>query len=396
MTVVSMRKLLENGVHFGHQTRRWNPKMKPYIYATKNGVHIINLEKTQEMIDVAYAAMKDITERGGKVLFVGTKKQAQAPILEEALRSGSFYVNQRWLGGILTNYRTIQKSIKRLLEIEEMDANGTINVYPKKEIAILHKKQNRLENFLGGIKEMKKLPDALFVVDPTEEHNAVAEAKKLGIPVFGLIDTNADPAMVDYPIVSNDDAIRSVKMMVTLMADAIVEAKGGLLSVAHQDLDGEDITMKDVIINVEEQAAENEKRRRQRMEERRARRGSGDRNDRGDRGDRRVINRKPEAQVEEKPVVEVKEEVVVEEKLVVKQEVEKTAEEKKPVKRGRKPKAEEATEEAAEEKKPAKRGRKPKAEKEAEEAVAEEKKPAKRGRKSKAEKEAEEAAKEAK
>ena len=187
MAVVSMRKMLENGVHFGHQTRKWNPKMKPYIYTAKNGVYIIDLEKTREQLDKAYAEIKKITEDGGKILFVGTKKQAQASILEEALRSGSFYVNQRWLGGTLTNFRTIQKSIKRLLEIEEMEESGTINVYKKKEQAMLLKKKARLYNFLGGIKEMKKLPDALFVVDPLEEHNAVAEAKKLGIPVFALI-----------------------------------------------------------------------------------------------------------------------------------------------------------------------------------------------------------------
>lgn len=296
MSVVSMRKLLENGVHFGHQTRRWNPKMKPYIYAAKNGVHIIDLEKTQAMLDTAYAAMKDITEKGGKVLFVGTKKQAQTPILEEALRSGSFYVNQRWLGGILTNFRTIQKSIKRLLEIEEMEANGTINVYPKKEVAIIRKKQTRLENFLGGIKEMKKLPDAIFVVDPTEEHNAVAEAKKLGIPVFGLIDTNADPNTLDYPIVSNDDAVRAVKLMIGVMADAIVEAKGGLLTVAYQeDMSVEDITMKDVIINVEQQAEENEKRRRARMEERRPYNKDG----RRPMGERRVIAKKEVTETKE-------------------------------------------------------------------------------------------------
>lgn len=374
MTVVSMRKLLENGVHFGHQTRRWNPKMKPYIYATKNGVHIIDLEQTKEMIENAYATMKDITERGGKILFVGTKKQAQAPILEEALRSGSFYVNQRWLGGILTNYRTIQKSIKRLLEIEEMEANGTINVYTKKEIAIIHKKQMRLENFLGGIKEMKKLPDALFVVDPTEEHNAVAEAKKLGIPVFGLIDTNADPDMVDYPIVSNDDAIRSVKMMVTLMADAIVEAKGGVLSIAHQDVEGDDITMQDVIINVDQQAAENEKRRRQKMEERRANtKRPDDRRDRNnDRGERRVISKKVETEAvkEATPVVKEAVKVEAEVKEVVAKEtakkVEEKTEEKAPVKRTRKTKAEKEAEEATEEKAPVKRTRKTKAEKEAE------------------------------
>lgn len=273
MSVVTMRKLLESGVHFGHQTRRWNPKMKPNIYASRNGVYIINLEKTLEQLDTAYAAMKDIAEKGGKVLFVGTKKQAQAVVVEEALRSGSFFVNQRWLGGLLTNYRTIQKRVKRLVEIEEMEANGTLDLYPKKEIAQVKKQKARLENFLGGIKEMKKLPNAIFVIDPKEEHNAVAEAKKLGIPVFAMVDTNCDPEMVDYPIASNDDAIRSVKLITTLMADAIVEAKGGLLSVAHNiDENETDVTMKDVIINVEEQIAENERRRRQRNEERRNRR----------------------------------------------------------------------------------------------------------------------------
>ena len=273
MSVVSMRKLLEAGVHFGHQTRRWNPKMKPNIYASRNGVYIINLEKTLEQLDVAYAAMKEIAEKGGKVLFVGTKKQAQTVVVEEALRSGSFFVNQRWLGGLLTNYRTIQKRVRRLIEIEEMEANGTLDLYPKKEVAQVKKQKARLENFLGGIKEMKKLPNAIFVIDPKEEHNAVAEAKKLGIPVFAMVDTNCDPEMVDYPIASNDDAMRSVKLITTLMADAVVEAKGGLLSVAHSvDENEEDVTMKDVIINVEEQIAENERRRRQRNEERRNRR----------------------------------------------------------------------------------------------------------------------------
>ncbi len=291
MTVVTMRKMLENGVHFGHQTRKWNPQMKPFIYTAKNGVYIIDLEKTQTQLQKAYDALKKITEDGGKVLFVGTKKQAQATILEEALRSGSFYVNQRWLGGTLTNFRTIQKSIKKLLEIEEMEANGTISVYTKKEQAMLLKKKERLDNFLGGIKDMKKLPDALFVVDPLEEHNAVDEAKKLGIPVFALIDTNADPTVVNFPIPSNDDAVRSIKLMVSLVADAIVEAKGGVLEAAYQeDQTEEDITMKDVIINVEQQAAEYERRRRQKFEERRQqmqqRRGAGHGN-----GERRVFRR---------------------------------------------------------------------------------------------------------
>ena len=272
MSVVSMRKLLENGVHFGHQTRRWDPRVKEFIYCAKNGVYIVDLAKTQTKLDEAYAAMRTIAENGGKVLFVGTKKQAQSVVLDEALRSGSFYVNQRWLGGILTNYRTIQKRIKRLIEIEEMEESGTISVYPKKEQAQIRKEAARLENFLGGIKEMKKLPDAIFVVDPTEEHNAVAEARKLNIPVFGIVDTNCNPEVVDYPIPGNDDAVRSIKLIIGCMADAIVEAKGGLLTTAYQpDEEENDITMEDVIVNVEQQNEENERRRRQRNEERRPR-----------------------------------------------------------------------------------------------------------------------------
>ena len=290
MTVVSMRKMLENGVHFGHQTRKWNPKFRPYIYTAKNGVYIIDLATTQEQLEKAYAALKDITEKSGKVLFVGTKKQAQAPILEEALRSGSFYVNQRWLGGTRTNFRTIQKSIKSLVEIEEMENSGTINVYTKKEQSVLLKKKERLDNFLGGIKEMKKLPDAVFVVDPIEEHNAVAEARKLHIPVFALIDTNADPNTVDYPIPANDDAVRSIKLMVGAVADAIVEAKGGLLEVAYQeDQTEKDITMQDVMINVEQQAAEYERKKRQRYEERRQ--AMQNRRNNYNNGERRVFRK---------------------------------------------------------------------------------------------------------
>ena len=286
--LVSMRKLLENGVHFGHQTRRWDPKCKPFIYTAKNGIYIINLENTLKDVEVAYNKMKEIAENGGKVLFVGTKKQAQQIILDKALRSGSFYINQRWLGGTLTNFRTIQKRIKRLLEIEEMEASGTINVYPKKEIAVIRKEAARLENFLGGIKEMKKLPDAIVVVDPKEEHNAVAEARKLNIPVFGLCDTNCDPALVDYPIPSNDDAIKSIKLMMSLLADAIVETKGGILQDAYQeDENVADITMADVIVNVEKHAEEQEKRRRQKNEERRQKS-----NQKRFNSEKRFINRK--------------------------------------------------------------------------------------------------------
>jgi len=272
MSVVSMKKLLEHGSHYGHQTKKWNPKMKPFIYAAKNGVYIINLEKTLVKLDDAYAAMKALAERNGKILFVGTKKQAQAIVMEEALRSGSFYINQRWLGGLLTNFRTMQKRIKRLQEIEDMEASGTINVYPKKEVANIRKEAARLENFFGGIKEMKKLPDAIFVVDPTEDYNAVAEAKKLGIPVFGFTDTNCDPEAVDFGIPANDDAIRSIKLIVSIMADAIVETKGGILSYAFQEQDlVKDISMSDVIINVDQVNEENERRRRAKMEERRQR-----------------------------------------------------------------------------------------------------------------------------
>ncbi|RNM30993.1 30S ribosomal protein S2 [Erysipelothrix rhusiopathiae] len=301
MSVVTMKKLLESGVHYGHQTRRWNPKMKPYIYAAKNRIYIIDLNKTQEKLDEAYAAMKDIAEKGGKLLIVGTKKQAQTIVLEEALRSGSFFINQRWLGGTLTNFRTIQKSIRRLVEIEEMENSGSINVYTKKEVSLLLKEKDRLENFLGGIKEMKKLPDALFVVDPIEDANAVAEARKLGIPVFGIVDTNCDPNAVDYAIPGNDDAIRAIRTIVGLMADAMIEPKGGVLQVAYQDQDVEDITMEDVIVNVEQQAAENDRRRRQRFEERR-KRDDRRRQQRYTRTDRPTNNRdeKVEAKTETK------------------------------------------------------------------------------------------------
>ena len=271
MSIVSMRKMLENGVHFGHQTRRWNPKMKPYIYTSRNGVYIVDLNKTQAQIEAAYQELKRISEEGGKVLFVGTKKQAADTIEEQALRSGSFYVNKRWLGGLLTNFRTIQKRVKRLVEIEEMEASGKIEVYTKKEQANLRKEKAKLESSLGGIKEMKKLPDAIVVVDPKEEHNAIAEAKKLGIPVFAMLDTNCDPDDADYPIAPNDDANRSVKLVITLLADAIVDAKSGLLELAYLDETEDDVTMEDVIKNVEQQIAENERRRRQRNEERRKR-----------------------------------------------------------------------------------------------------------------------------
>ena len=227
MSVISMKQLLEAGVHFGHQTRRWNPKMKPYIYTSRNGVYIVDLNKTQAQIEAAYQELKRISEEGGKVLFVGTKKQAADTIEEQALRSGSFYVNKRWLGGLLTNFRTIQKRIKRLVEIEEMEASGKIEVYTKKEQANLRKEKAKLESSLGGIKEMKRLPDAIFVVDPKKEKICIQEAHTLGIPLIGICDTNCDPEELDYVIPGNDDAIRAVKLIVSKMADAVIEAKQG-------------------------------------------------------------------------------------------------------------------------------------------------------------------------
>lgn len=305
--LVSMRKLLENGVHLGHQTRRWDPKCKPFIYTEKNGIYIINLEKTQEGLDVAYAKLKEIAENGGKVLFVGTKKQAQQIVLDEATRSGSFYINQRWLGGTLTNFRTIQKRIKRLLEINEMEASGTINVYTKKEVALIRKEASRLENFLGGIKDMKKLPDALVVIDPMEDRNAVLEAKKLGIPVFGLADTNCNPAFVDYAIPANDDAVKAIKLMTSLLADAIVEAKGGILQDAYQEDEAEkDVTMEDVIINVEKHAEELEKRRKARNEEKM--RQQGQNRGRFNRNSERRYIGKKDAENSEAPATEEKKE----------------------------------------------------------------------------------------
>ena len=240
--VITVRKLLEAGVHFGHQTKRWNPKMAKYIYTAREGIYIMDLQKTAEKIEVAYAALKEIVANGGKVLFVGDKRSAQEIVTEEALRSGSFYVTQRWLGGTLTNFRTIQKRIRRLKELNAMASDGSYDVLPKKEVAILEKERTKLNKVLGGIEEMRKLPNAIFVVDPKVEHNAVKEARKLKIPVFGIVDTNNDPDDVDYVIPGNDDAAKSVKLIVSVMADAIVEAKGGQTVVAYTKDEAEEVT----------------------------------------------------------------------------------------------------------------------------------------------------------
>ncbi len=227
MSVISMKELLEAGVHFGHQTRRWNPKMAPYIYMERNGIHIIDLQKSVGKVDEAYKAVSEIAAQGGIILFVGTKKQAQDAVRDEALRCGMFYVNERWLGGMLTNFRTIQSRIKRLRDIERMSEDGTFDVLPKKEVIGLRKEWEKLEKNLGGIKDMTRIPDAIFVVDPKKENICVQEARSLGITLIGIGDTNCDPDELDYIIPGNDDAIRAVKLIVSKMADAVIEASQG-------------------------------------------------------------------------------------------------------------------------------------------------------------------------
>ena len=227
MSVISMKQLLEAGVHFGHQTRRWNPKMAPYIFTERNGIHIIDLQKSVGKVDEAYRAVFDVVAQGGTILFVGTKKQAQDAVKTEAERCGMYYVNERWLGGMLTNFKTIQARIKRLKAIEKMSEDGTFDVLPKKEVINLKKEWAKLERNLGGIKEMKDIPDAIFVVDPKKERICIQEAHILGIPLVGIVDTNCDPEELDYVIPGNDDAIRAVKLIVSKMADAVIEANQG-------------------------------------------------------------------------------------------------------------------------------------------------------------------------
>ena len=227
MSVISMKQLLEAGVHFGHQTRRWNPKMAEYIYTERNGIYIINLQKTVKKIEEAYAFVKEIAESGQDILFVGTKKQAQDSIKEEAERVGMYYVNARWLGGMMTNFKTIKQRIERLKQLRKMEEDGTIDLLPKKEVIKLNLEIEKLDKYLGGIKDMKKLPGALFIVDPRKEKIAVSEAKKLGIPVVAIVDTNCDPDEVDYVIPGNDDAIRAVKLITATIANAVIEGRQG-------------------------------------------------------------------------------------------------------------------------------------------------------------------------
>lgn len=227
MSVISMKQLLEAGVHFGHQTRRWNPKMAEYIFTERNGIYIIDLQKTVKKVEEAYYFIRDVAMNNGDVLFVGTKKQAQDSIKEEAERSGQFFVNQRWLGGMLTNFKTIRKRIDRFNQLKQMEGNGTFDVLPKKEVIKLRGEMEKLDKYLGGIKDMKRVPGALFIVDPRKERIAVAEARKLGIPIVAIVDTNCDPDEIDYVVPGNDDAIRAVKLIAAKIADAVIEGRQG-------------------------------------------------------------------------------------------------------------------------------------------------------------------------
>ena len=252
MAVVSMKQLLECGVHFGHQTRRWNPKMKPYIFTERNGVYIIDLQKTVKGLEKAYAFIRDVAAEGGHVLFVGTKRQAQETIKEEATRCGQFYINQRWLGGLMTNFPTIRKRVQRMMELRKYDEEDTWSDFNKKETAAIRKEQIKLEKYLGGIAKMAAIPDAIFLIDPRREENAIAEARRLGIPVVSIVDTNCDPEVIDYPIPGNDDAIRAIKLITGLMANAVIEGRQGEDYVAPEETDednGEavDVAEEDII-----------------------------------------------------------------------------------------------------------------------------------------------------
>ena len=256
MAVVAMKQLLEAGVHFGHQTRRWDPRMAEYIFQARNGIHIIDLQKTSKKLDEAYAFLKEQAEEGKTVLFVGTKKQAQDCMKEAAEKCGMYYVNQRWLGGMLTNFKTIRTRVERLKELERMQEDGTFEVLPKKEVIVLKKEMEKLEKNLGGIKEMEQLPGVLFVVDPKKERTAILEAKKLNIPVVGIVDTNCNPQDLDYPIPGNDDAIRSVSLIADVMANAIIEGKQGesFETTEEQNVEEEATSMEQVASEADEKA----------------------------------------------------------------------------------------------------------------------------------------------
>ena len=307
MAVVSMNYLLESGVHFGHQTKRWNPKMKEYIFTARDEIYIIDLQKTAKKIEEAYSALNEIAKNGGKVLFVGTRKQASEAIKEEAIRSNSYYVSERWLGGTLTNFRTIRNRVRRLENIEKMEKDGTFDVLPKKEVIKLKKEYDKLNKVLCGIRDMRKLPQALYIVDPSKEEIAIREARKLNIPVFGIVDTNCDPDMVDYVIPGNDDAIRAVKLITGVMANAIVEANGGKM-VDYVKEDGKNDE------NIMERALETVKKK----------------------DDRRKFDKKPVKKEEDKKAVKNDKPVKKEtknEKVVKEAKPEKVAKEAKPAKK---------------------------------------------------------------
>ena len=260
MAVVAMKQLLEAGVHFGHQTRRWDPRMAEYIFQARNGIHIIDLQKTSKKLDEAYEFMREQAEEGKTILFVGTKKQAQDCTKEAAEKSGMFYVNQRWLGGTLTNFKTIRSRVNRLKELEEMEQNGTFEVLPKKEVVLLKKEMEKLEKNLGGIKDMTDIPGVLFVVDPKKEHNAILEARKLNIPIIGLVDTNCNPEDVDYVIPGNDDAIRAVKLVTDVMANAIIEGREGESLDSEEAFSDEEQEVESIeeVVAADEESAEEE------------------------------------------------------------------------------------------------------------------------------------------
>ena len=300
MTVVSMSYLLEAGVHFGHQTRRWNPKMKEYIFTSRDDIYIIDLQKTAKKIEEAYAALKEIAESGKKVLFVGTRKQAQDATRDEAIRSNSYYVTERWLGGTLTNFRTIRRRVKRLEEIEKMEADGTFELLPKKEVIGLRKEYEKLNKLLCGIREMNELPGALFIVDPSKEDIAIREAHRLHIPVFGIVDTNCDPDVVDYVIPGNDDAIRAVKLIIGVMANAIVEANGGeIVNYVNED----DKNEKEIM----ERAVESVKKR----EDHRREQNSEKKSNKPFKKDNREVRETKNVKAEEPKTEEVKSEKAV-------------------------------------------------------------------------------------
>ena len=320
MSVISMKQFLEAGVHFGHQTRKWNPKMKPYIFTSRNDIHIINLEETTLLVDKAYEFIRDVAASGKSVLFVGTKKQAQEAVKEEAERCGQYYVNSRWLGGCLTNFKTIRKRIDRLNKLWQMEKVGEFDLLPKKEVSILKAERTKLETNLGGIKEMRELPGVIFVVDPSKEHICVKEALNLHIPVVGLVDTNCDPTGIDYVIPGNDDAIRSVKLIASAMADAVIEAREGVSAVVKpkEEADEEVVDLKAVLAEVKptvEQAESEEEKKNNK---------------------KKKSSKKPAKKVEVKEEVkteDVKEEVKEE---VKPEEVKAEAEEEKPAKKTRK------------------------------------------------------------